>query len=64
MKSNTVTAAAADIFDHNRGLQMSPIQGLTPGLKLEPSFSRKFPTFLERASPLPVNVRMPNYKLA
>ncbi|MDR2677108.1 MAG: hypothetical protein LBB26_00885 [Puniceicoccales bacterium] len=54
MKSTTITAAfAIDIFDDDWDPQTFPIQGLTPGLKREPSFPREFPTCLGRASPLP-----------
>ncbi|MDR2676953.1 MAG: hypothetical protein LBB26_00040 [Puniceicoccales bacterium] len=42
-----------DIFNGDWGLQMFPALGLPPDFKREPSFLREFPTFLERASPLP-----------
>ncbi|MDR2676978.1 MAG: hypothetical protein LBB26_00175 [Puniceicoccales bacterium] len=47
-----IAALPADIFSGGWKLLMFPALGLAPGFKLEPSFSRKFPTFLKRASPL------------
>ncbi|MDR2677271.1 MAG: hypothetical protein LBB26_01755 [Puniceicoccales bacterium] len=58
MKNSTVAATCttdilANIFDDAWELQKFPIPKLTPGFKLEPPFSREFPAFLGRASPLP-----------
>ncbi|MDR2677296.1 MAG: hypothetical protein LBB26_01880 [Puniceicoccales bacterium] len=54
MKNVIVTATTpADIFDGDLELQMPKSIRLTPGFKLKPSFLREFPSFLERASPLP-----------
>ncbi|MDR2677718.1 MAG: hypothetical protein LBB26_04135 [Puniceicoccales bacterium] len=45
-------AFAIDIFKGDWELRMSPILSLSPGFKLELSFSRGFPASLGRASPL------------
>ncbi|MDR2677153.1 MAG: hypothetical protein LBB26_01120 [Puniceicoccales bacterium] len=54
MKNTTDTAiSTTDIFDDDCELQIFQTPGLTPGLRLEPSFSREFPTPLRQASPPP-----------
>ncbi|MDR2677026.1 MAG: hypothetical protein LBB26_00465 [Puniceicoccales bacterium] len=62
MKNVTATTVSTKgIFDGDWELRMFPVLRLAPGFKLDLSFLRESPAFLERASPLPATKAIRKY---